>query len=196
MAEKVFQETEALRDAIRGIQDSFTCGCSNPSEELLQSLDKKTSDAKSVLEQEKSKISNAASSLKNAEAKAAKAQAQLDQAKNAVKGSGSGNVVKEIPLSRSQSPEAVKHLKDTGQLNRPLTVDRPGAAARRKGNMQGVETKPGKDRDESPPAVFKESEGASVRHIPSGDNRSAGAQLGNALKGVPDNAKVIIKSGK
>ena len=50
------------------------------------------------------------------------------------------------------------------------------------------------DRDESPPAIFKEGgKGSSVKHIPSGDNRSAGAQIGNQLKGVKDGACVEIK---
>jgi len=100
---------------------------------------------------------------------------------------------KEVTISRSKSPEALKHLEETGQTGRALTVDRAGAAARRRGNMEGVETRPGLDRDESPPAVFREGQGGSVRHIPSGDNRSAGGQIGRQIKGLPNGAKVIIK---
>ena len=101
--------------------------------------------------------------------------------------------VKEVSVSRGKSPEALKHLEETGQTGRALTVDRAGAAARRRGNMEGVETRPGLDRDESPPAVFREGQGGSVRHIPSGDNRSAGGQIGRQIKGLPNGAKVIIK---
>jgi hypothetical protein len=109
-------------------------------------------------------------------------------------GAGSSLPPKEVAISRTRSPEAAKHLEETGQTGRELTVDRAGAAARRKGNMEGVKTKPGLDRDESPPAVFAESEGGSVRHVPSGDNRSAGGQLGSQLKGVPNGAKVVIRT--
>ena len=94
------------------------------------------------------------------------------------------------------SPKAVEHLEETGSFNRKLTVDRAATPGRRKENMQGVKTKPKMDCDEAPPAVFKESKGASVRLIPKGDNRSAGAQLGNGLKGVPEGAKVILKKVK
>ncbi|MGC3932149.1 NucA/NucB deoxyribonuclease domain-containing protein [Pseudomonas atacamensis] len=39
--------------------------------------------------------------------------------------------------------------------------------------MRGIETKPGLDRDEYPPAMFQEGgQEASVRHITAGDNRS------------------------
>ena len=100
---------------------------------------------------------------------------------------------KEVTISRSRSPEALKHLEETGQTDRTLTVDRAGAAARRRGNMEGVSTKPGLDRDESPPAVFKEGQGGSVRHIPAGDNRSAGGQIGRQIKGLPNGTKVIIR---
>jgi hypothetical protein len=62
--------------------------------------------------------------------------------------------------------------------------------------MKGVSTEAGKDRDESPPAVFKEGKGASVKKIGSRDNRSAGAQLGNGLKGVKDGEQVILIEGK
>jgi hypothetical protein len=75
-----------------------------------------------------------------------------------------------------------------------LTVDRAGAAERRAESLKGTETKPGMDRDEVPPAVFKEGgAGASVRTIPSSDNRSAGAQLGNQIKDVPNGGCVKIE---
>ena len=105
-------------------------------------------------------------------------------------------VFKEIPISESMSPKAVEHLEETGSFNRKLTGGPCCHARPRKENMQGVKTKPKMDRDEAPPAVFKESKGASVRLIPKGDNRSAGAQLGNGLKGVPEGADAILKKVK
>jgi len=104
------------------------------------------------------------------------------------------SIAKTLKVNRSKSPQSAKHLEDTGQVNKPLTIDRAGSAQRRNENMKGVGIKPGMDRDESPPAVFKENGGnASVRHIPSGDNRSAGAQIGNQLKGVKDGECVKIE---
>jgi len=58
--------------------------------------------------------------------------------------------------------------------------------------MEGVPTKPGMDRDESPPAVFAEGS-QSVRHIPSTQNRGLGAVIGNQIRDVPDGGKVIIQ---
>ncbi|MBO6102755.1 MAG: hypothetical protein J6P03_05825, partial [Opitutales bacterium] len=101
--------------------------------------------------------------------------------------------VNEIIISRKKSPEAVRHLEDTDSIGREFTVDRQGAAQRRKQNIADKKKEPKKDRDEAPPAVFKESTKASVRNIPAGDNRSAGAQLGNQLRKIPDGEKVKIK---
>ena len=67
-----------------------------------------------------------------------------------------------VNISRTSSPEALTHLEETGQTGRVLTVDRAGATARRRANMQGIKTMTGMDRDESPPAVFRESAGAHV----------------------------------
>jgi hypothetical protein len=52
---------------------------------------------------------------------------------------------------------------------------------------------PGKDRDEYPPAVFKEGgRGAQVRPINPSDNRGAGASIGQQIKDVPNGDKVKI----
>ncbi|MBS0660717.1 MAG: hypothetical protein JSR82_21060 [Verrucomicrobia bacterium] len=95
-------------------------------------------------------------------------------------------------INRNKAPEASKHLEDAGATGKQLTLDRAGRDDRRANNMQGEKTHPGKDRDEAPPAVFLESSNASVRLIASGDNRSAGGQLGVAVRGLPDGAKVTI----
>jgi hypothetical protein len=106
---------------------------------------------------------------------------------------GPPSAAKEIGISRSKSPDALKHLEETGQAGRELTIDRAGTAVRRRANMEGVKTRSGLDRDESPPAVFKESQGASVRHIAAPDNRSAGAQIGRQIRGLPNGTRIIIK---
>jgi YD repeat-containing protein len=113
---------------------------------------------------------------------------QVDKALDAAK------AVKTITVSASKSPQAAQHLVDAGATGAKLTVDRGGAAARRADALSGTPTKPGLDRDEVPPAVFGEGgAGSSVRHIDSSDNRSAGAQIGNQLRDVPDGGCVRIE---
>jgi hypothetical protein len=54
----------------------------------------------------------------------------------------------------------------------------------------------GTDRDEYPPAVTAEGgAGASIRNIPPGDNRGAGASLGNQIRDVPNGGKIRIVIG-
>lgn len=50
------------------------------------------------------------------------------------------------------------------------------------------------DRDEYPPAMFKEGgEGASVKHIDPSDNRGAGACIGSQCRDISNGQKVEIK---
>jgi hypothetical protein len=75
-----------------------------------------------------------------------------------------------------------------------LTIARDGADDNRSESLSGIDTAPGKDRDEYPMAMFAEGgAGASVKHIDSSDNQAAGASIGGQLRGVPDGAKVKIK---
>ena len=111
-----------------------------------------------------------------------------------LKGGKAADEIKTITIDSSKSPEAAQHLKDAGVVGKKLTVDRAGAASRRADALKGTPTKPGLDRDEAPPAVFKEGgTGSSVRHIDASDNRSAGGQLGHQLKDVPDGGCVKIE---
>lgn len=73
-------------------------------------------------------------------------------------------------------------------------MDREGKAARRTEALKGKERAPsGQDRDEYPPAMFKEGgSGTSVRNINSSDNRGAGAAIGNQCRGVPDGGQVKV----
>ena len=62
------------------------------------------------------------------------------------------------------------------------------------GSLKGIKTKPGKDRDEYPPAMFKEGgAGADVKHIDSCDNRGAGSCMGHQCAKYPNGTKVKIK---
>ena len=52
----------------------------------------------------------------------------------------------------------------------------------------------GKDRDEYPPAVFKEGgSGADVRTIDPSDNGGAGSSIGNQISDIPEGTTVQIK---
>ncbi|MDQ1327878.1 MAG: hypothetical protein QG641_1162, partial [Candidatus Poribacteria bacterium] len=99
-----------------------------------------------------------------------------------------------IVISRSKYPEAAQHIDD----NSPVTgrIDRPGASDRRRESLRGIETTPGMDRDEVPPAVLSTGgAGASVRHIPSSDNRGAGSSMGQQMRDLPNGTLVSIISG-
>lgn len=101
----------------------------------------------------------------------------------------------ETNLSRSKNPDATKHIEDAQASGHPkeLTLERTGAPQRRTESLRGHKTQKGMDRDEYPPACTKQGgTGASVRHIPSSDNRSAGASLGGQLRGYPDGTVFII----
>ncbi len=110
----------------------------------------------------------------------------------------------QVTISRSKSPASAQHIDDAQAAGKPSTVtlDRSGAqgatnaAARGRAATAGTPTSPGMDRDEYPPKCCAEGgSGASVRSVPSGDNRSAGAQLGNQIRNLPDGTKITIKTG-
>jgi RHS repeat-associated protein len=107
---------------------------------------------------------------------------------------GSNNVPR-IEVKKSDYPEAVGHIEDAQAAGRPsrLTIDRPGTDARRAEAMRGYPPRSGFDRDEYPPAMFEEGgAGASVRYIPPGDNRGAGAVIGRLTRPYPDGTQVDI----
>jgi hypothetical protein len=100
-----------------------------------------------------------------------------------------------VNISRRQYPGAARHIEDAIRKGHPrvLTIDRSGAARRRGAATSGTPTKAGYDRDEYPPALFKEGgAGASVRHVKIFDNRGSGSSFRWQLDGVPDGAKVFI----
>ena len=100
-------------------------------------------------------------------------------------------------VSRLNYPQSAQHIEEAQAEGRPvlLTVDRSGAAARRAASLKGVPTVRGFDRDEYPPAVFKEGgAGSHVKHIPFSDNRGSGSSIGNQLRDVPDGSTVQLES--
>lgn len=103
---------------------------------------------------------------------------------------------RKVEVSASRHPESARHIQDAQSSGHPqtLTIDRGNAAANRRDSLRDVPTKPGLDRDEYPPAMFKEGgEGASVRHINPSDNRGAGSCIGAQCRGLPDGTRVKIE---
>ena len=108
------------------------------------------------------------------------------------------NGVVVVTLSQSRFQDATQHIQDaTTKMNKPslLTLDRPGAAARRKAACCGHKKVPPKQLDEYPPAIAKEGgANASVRLITgAADNGAAGASMGNQLRPYPDGTKFRIE---
>ncbi len=123
-----------------------------------------------------------------------------------------------LEISKTRYPEGADHISLAQSEGRPsrLTIDRPGAAARRNQSLapyrkkkdkdkfchtfsaDGTPTKdlPGKgiDKDEYPLAMTREGgKGASVKPITAMDNRGIGKSISNALQNVPDGDKVIFR---
>ncbi|RMV42213.1 Adhesin/hemagglutinin, HecA protein [Pseudomonas syringae pv. helianthi] len=116
-----------------------------------------------------------------------------DGAKGAV--AAGSDVEKVVTVSKSRFPESAQHIEDAIDAGKPdiLTIDRASTVSNRRDSLRGIETKPGLDRDEYPPAMFQEGgQGASVRHINPSDNRGAGACIGAQCRVLPNGAKVRI----
>lgn len=91
-----------------------------------------------------------------------------------------------IELSRSRYPYTTDHIADAIAAGEAalLHIDRAGADQNRRESLAGIPTRSGYDRDEYPPAVSREGGyGASVRYVPSADNRGAGSVMGSQLSG-------------
>lgn len=104
-------------------------------------------------------------------------------------------LVKKIIVSKKRFPESAQHIKDAQRAGAPktLTIDRAGAAERRRAALKGKEPVKGMDRDEYPPAMTKEGgKNASVRNVSSSDNRGSGACIGAQCRDVPDGGKIQV----
>lgn len=101
-----------------------------------------------------------------------------------------------VRLSRASYPFSTQHIEDARRLGKlwVLTLDRPGANARRYAATHNFPRVAGQQPDEYPPAIAREGgAGADVRNIPSGDNQGAGTALGNQLRGQPDGSLFCIE---
>lgn len=100
-----------------------------------------------------------------------------------------------LTFSLASYPQVADHARDAMAAgeSKVCTIDRKGAAERRKVALRGVKTAAGKDRDEFPPAVCLEGgRGADVRLVPSTENRSAGAWMSGQLAKWPDGTRIRI----
>ena len=95
-----------------------------------------------------------------------------------------------VRLSRRRWPHVADHVADIrGRYPAVWHIDPAHDRAHREASLRGVPTRPGYDRDEQPPAMSREGgEGADVRLVPSGENRSQGAAMGARLRPYCDGA--------
>lgn len=100
-----------------------------------------------------------------------------------------------VVLDPVEHAEILDHIADAVDAGHPevLTIARDGADERREAATDDYPTEDGMDRDEYPVAMSAEGgEGSSVRHIDSGENRSAGAVMGNQLEPYCDDQRFRI----
>ena len=103
-----------------------------------------------------------------------------------------GRKTVDVKMSKKKYPESAQHIEEAIKEGQPdtLTIDRGGASARRKASLQGVDTVPGLDRDEYPPAMSMEGgSGASVKLINPSDNRGSGSSISGQLRKYPNGTK-------
>ncbi|HHK5558272.1 DNA-entry nuclease [Bacillus cereus] len=108
-----------------------------------------------------------------------------------VKKTNTYDQVLEFPKERY--PETGKHITDAIKEGHSevCTIDRGGAADRRKLSLAPYPSKKGYDRDEWPMAMCKEGgKGAHIEYISPADNRGAGSWVGNKLDTYPDGTRV------
>ncbi|UEM05416.1 FG-GAP-like repeat-containing protein [Skermanella rosea] len=106
-----------------------------------------------------------------------------------------------LSVSKSGYGEAAEHMRHYIEVQKGVpvwSVERTGAKVRRKFALKGIPTKPKLDRDEIPMAMFQQGGGngsylSSVRHIDFSSNRSLGSAIGQALKGLPNQTRVLIR---
>ena len=109
-----------------------------------------------------------------------------------------GCKIVEAVVDSTKYPESAKHIREAQAAGHSpvLTINRAGANANRKESLKNIATEKGKDRDEYPPAMFKEGgNGGSVKKIDSSDNRGAGSSIGQQCRGLAcgTQVKIVVK---
>ncbi|MDM5235706.1 DNA-entry nuclease [Bacillus cereus] len=98
-----------------------------------------------------------------------------------------------LEFPKERYPETGKHITNAIKEGHSevCTIDRGGAADRRKLSLAPYRSKKGYDRDEWPMAMCKEGgKGAHIEYISPADNRGAGSWVGNKLDKYPDGTRV------
>ncbi|WIY60055.1 DNA-entry nuclease [Bacillus arachidis] len=98
-----------------------------------------------------------------------------------------------LEFPKERYPETGKHIADAIKAghSKVCTIDRNGAADRRKLSLAPYPAKKGYDRDEWPMAMCKEGgKDAHIEYISPADNRGAGSWVGNKLDKYPDGTRV------
>lgn len=97
-----------------------------------------------------------------------------------------------IRFSRSKYPNIVSHIESSWAQGyaKVRRINRIGTSTRRDKLLEGIPTRPGYDRDEAPAAVLRSTVKASVRYVPSSENRSAGSSLGHQIGKLCDGVRV------
>lgn len=85
---------------------------------------------------------------------------------------------------RNTGPDGVTVIDNGMRWPTVLTLNRVGADERRVAafRLSGIGTRPGKARDEYPPAFARVSDAADVRYVDRGPNSGQGASMGNQLR--------------
>jgi len=114
----------------------------------------------------------------------------------------------ELVVDHVKYPESADHIREAqrGQIwtgstyvqgtPKPsvLTIERTNSRKNRRDSLRGIATRPPEERDEYPPAMFKEGgKGASVKYIDGPDNGGSGSVMGSALSGLPKGTRVRIR---
>ncbi|MER8182694.1 NucA/NucB deoxyribonuclease domain-containing protein [Kitasatospora sp. NPDC094015] len=114
----------------------------------------------------------------------------------------------ELVVDRARYPESADHIEQAqrGQIwnganwvqgpPKPsvLTIERTRSRQNRRDSLRGIPTRPPEERDEYPPAMFKEGgAGASVKYIDGPDNGGSGSVMGSALSGLDPGTRVRIR---
>ena len=111
--------------------------------------------------------------------------------------------IRSISFSATKYPNVRRHFRAalTRGWPRTLVINREGAEDRRDRLLRGIDTRPGLDRDEYPPAVgrgrgkgLRRGTGprgwkADVRFVPSSENRSHGSTMGQLLRPFCDGTR-------
>jgi len=104
--------------------------------------------------------------------------------------------VRTVIVDSARHPQTAEHIRIARNRGRPdvVTLDRSGAADRRRESLARKPTRSDFDRDEYPCAVFAEGGAqADVAYIEGSDNRGAGSAIQWQVRQLPDGTRVRVR---